>query len=380
MSILDQVRKNQLAENLSGFNPVLVLNTLLSRLSEKEKEVIKKRFGLYGQKYTLEEIGKEYGITRERVRQIENLSIKKLKELEELKDDIQKAERVVTQLIDNHGGIMEESYFLENILSYLENAEDNIDNAMLFLAEYIFSDNVVKIKSDKIFHPVWQSGLADFLSTKEVVSQIIGIIQSYNKPMKLEDILSAFKQSDFYQQNKEKIISNTSFLEVSEEDVDKIIESYMRTSRQLKPNLFNEWGLISWGTVQPKRINDKIYLVMKKTGKPMHFREIADAINEVGFDNKVAYAPTVHNELILDDKYILVGRGIYALKEWGYKPGSVSDIIEQLLKENGPMTKEQIINQVLDQRDVKKSTIYLSLMNNKNITKTGDKYQFVDSE
>ena len=48
------------------------------KLSEKEKEILKLRYGFYGQEHTLEEIGKIYNLSRERIRQIENLALKKL--------------------------------------------------------------------------------------------------------------------------------------------------------------------------------------------------------------------------------------------------------------------------------------------------------------
>ena len=112
----------------------------------------------------------------------------------------------------------------------------------------------------------------------------------------------------------------------------------------------------------------------------MHFSEIADAINASKFDEKIAYPPTVHNELILDGKYVLVGRGIYALKEWGYEPGNVADVIEQFLKTEGPKKKDEIIDYVLGKRNVKKSTVYLSLMNNNNIQRDDSgRYIFVEN-
>ena len=149
----------------------------------------------------------------------------------------------------------------------------------------------------------------------------------------------------------------------------------------VKQDLFDNWGLVSWGTVHPKKINDKIYLVLKKAGKPLHFTEIATLINETKFDEKIAYPATVHNELILDDKYVLVGRGMYALKEWGYKPGTVASVVEDLLKENGAMTKEEIIEKVLEKRNVKESTIYLSLMNNDKFVKgKNGRYELVEED
>lgn len=369
MSILDQIRKNQLQENLAGFNPVDTLNVLFSRLNEKEKDVIERRFGLsMADQQTLEEIGKHYGITRERVRQIENLSIKKLKDIEDLKEEIERAEKVTVNLLEQYGGIMEELFFLENILSYLEDHPEN-HNSLLFLAEHVFSDNVVKVKKDREFNNLWRTDSANVDILKQAISQMVNIIECNNQPIKLDELLEKFKNSDFFSANREKFLSATGFLEATEEDIDKVLESYLRASRKIKQNMFDEWGLISWGTIQPRKINDKIYAVMKQSGKPLHFSNIASLINEAKFDEKIAYAPTVHNELILDEKYVLIGRGIYALKEWGYQPGNVIDVIEEIIKENNSLTKDEIIDRVLEKRNVKRSTVYLALMNSKKIEK-----------
>ncbi|MEI6288654.1 MAG: sigma factor-like helix-turn-helix DNA-binding protein [bacterium] len=380
MSILDQVRKNQFRDSLAGFNPSETLRTLFSRLNDKERDVLKRRFGLENaSKETLEEIGQHYGITRERVRQIENLSIRKLKELEEVKEKITEAERVVAGLLEQYGGIMEESFFLENILNYLE-AQEDVANALLFLAEHIFSDNVSKVRQDKDFNHLWGLSNTDIVALKEVISEMVKVVEENGKPIKLDELLSQLKESEYYKINKDRFLEATSFLEATEEDIDKILESYLRASRRLKQNLFEEWGLMSWGSVQPKKINDKIFIVLKQSGKPLHFTEIATAINEAKFDEKIAYAPTVHNELILDENYVLVGRGIYALKDWGYRPGNVAEVVEEILKENGSLTKEQVIEKVLAKRQVKRSTIYLSLMNNSKIKKINNKYSLSEGD
>jgi len=96
----------------------------------------------------------------------------------------------------------------------------------------------------------------------------------------------------------------------------------------------------------------------------LHFREIADYINKADFDSKKAHPATIHNELILNDKFVLIGRGIYALTEWGYQPGTVAEVIVELLKESEkPLSKGEIVRKVLDSRMVKKSTINLALTN-----------------
>ena len=369
MSILDQVRKNKFKDGFSAFSPVETLQTLFTNLGEKERDVITKRFGL-GQmkKHTLEEIGQHYGITRERVRQIENLSIKKLKELRDLKDEIREAEALVVQMLEQYGGVMEEAFFLENVFNYMA-AHPDAENSLLFLAEHIFSENISRVHQDKEFNHLWKLQAADADFLKSVIKEMVQIVEDNEEPIKLDDLMAKFKNSAFFNDNRDRIMSLTTMLEATDDDINKILESYLRASRKIKQDIFDNWGLISWGIVKPKKINDKIFLTLKKSGRPMHFTEIANAINENAFDGKVAYAPTVHNELILDDKFVLVGRGIYALSEWGYKPGNVAEVIEEILREEGPLTKDQIIDRVLERRNVKRSTVYLSLMNHPSIKK-----------
>ena len=60
------------------------LRRALAALPEREREVIEMRFGLTGQRpYTLEEVGRAFNVTRERIRQIENHTLKKLEALPE---------------------------------------------------------------------------------------------------------------------------------------------------------------------------------------------------------------------------------------------------------------------------------------------------------
>jgi RNA polymerase primary sigma factor len=60
------------------------LRRALAALPEREREVIEMRFGLTGERpYTLEEVGKAFNVTRERIRQIENHTLKKLEALPE---------------------------------------------------------------------------------------------------------------------------------------------------------------------------------------------------------------------------------------------------------------------------------------------------------
>ena len=72
---VDKVDENNVVEN--------AIKGMLEQLSPKERDVLILRFGLNnnGNKKTLDEIGSIYGVSRERIRQIENRAISKLKKL-----------------------------------------------------------------------------------------------------------------------------------------------------------------------------------------------------------------------------------------------------------------------------------------------------------
>jgi predicted Zn-ribbon and HTH transcriptional regulator len=121
--------------------------------------------------------------------------------------------------------------------------------------------------------------------------------------------------------------------------------------------------LCEWPEISPKTVRDKIYLLLKKKQEPLHFESIAKHINDVGFDGQKALAPTVHNELIKDDRFVLVGRGMYGLKEHGYEPGIAREVIAKVLLEKGPLTAKDVVMHVTKQRFFKPNTIVINLQN-----------------
>jgi DNA-directed RNA polymerase delta subunit len=123
-------------------------------------------------------------------------------------------------------------------------------------------------------------------------------------------------------------------------------------------------------------MRDYAYLVIRKHGSPIHFREVAKNIEKI-FDKK-AHVATTHNELIKDPRFVLVGRGLYALSEWGYMSGVVKDVIRKVLEKNGPLTKKEVIDKVMKERYVKENTILVNLQNPKFFKKDKEgRYSFV---
>ena len=358
-SILDRIIIAQEVSHREHFKPQAVLNELLQRLSERERQVLLRRFGLSGgESETLDSIGKSFHVTRERIRQIERLGVRKLKDDKQAQALLEPVRQVVVEVLETEGGIVPSERLLP-ALAALGEVNSNLIN--FYLAEML-DEVVAPVGGDgAALAPGWRLRTAAVAALDILVNQAQDIITSRGAPMLEETLGHALAAAG---------LKTPLGLPLTDS---RVVLWLLEISLQVKRNTFGEWGLSHWETITPKRMNDKIYLVLKKFGKPLHFREITRLINEAKFDHKIAYPPTVHNELILDQRYVLVGRGIYALGEWGFVPGVVADVIASILTNRGlPMSREEIVGEVLKQRYVKRGTIHLALTNQQRFIRQPD--------
>ena len=189
--------------------------------------------------------------------------------------------------------------------------------------------------------------------SKEKQYKIVSVISANKQPMTLDEL-----------DNK---------LDYEHPDHIKAVASISKSLATLN----DVWGLTKWPAVNPKNIRDKIFVILEAKKEPMHFSDIAKEIADSNFKRKNVTVQAIHNELIKDPRFILIGRGIYALSTWGYKKGTISDIIASILeKADGPLTKEEVVKQVLKVRKVKETTILLNLQNKK-LFKKIDKNSYV---
>src|SRR3989338_8201299 len=144
---------------------------------------------------------------------------------------------------------------------------------------------------------------------------------------------------------------------------EEIARRWLSMSKKVAKNPLGEWGKANSPNIRTRGVKDYAFLVMRRHGSPMHFKEVGDAIGKT-FNKKIHYA-TCHNELIKDPRFVLVGRGMYALAEWGYKAGIASEVIAEILKREGPLSKDDIVEKVNKERYFKKNTILVNLVNSK---------------
>ena len=342
--------------NLPGQGAVTkTVASLIKSLSVRNKDIISRRFGLKnGKKETLESIGKSYGITRERVRQIEEFTLAQLsKGASNL--EVEKYATLAKNILNENGGIMKEKDLFKAFSG--SDAESVLNSSLVFVLT--LDKNLTRFNDNDNFYSFWATDISVLNNFKNMASSCVNVLEKSEK---------VSTEEEFYNLAKKNNVSG-----LSEEFSPKHLSTYLTISKNIGKNIFNEVGLVSWPEVRPKGVKDKAYLVLKKDKNPKHFSEIAKLINVAGFQGKKANVQTVHNELIKDNRFVLVGRGMYALSEWGYKSGTVKDVLVDLLKNSSkPLAKTALLAKVMNARMVKENTILLNLQDSKTFVKNDD--------
>lgn len=327
------------------FKPKAVTKALLSPLQPRAREVITGRFGLgsEAERRTLDAIGKDYGITRERVRQIENFALTAIKK----SDAFKAGANVFGELyehVNNLGGIVNE----KDLLAHLAKDESLQNHIHLYL---VLGDVFNKHKEDDHFEARWS---VDHKQSARVHDALL----SLHEEIGIGDLIP---ESELIEKFLDKIEAPSQYKN------ERVARRWLALSKVLGKNALGDWGRAESPNISARGIRDYAFLVIRKHGSPMHFTEVAKKITETF--GKKAHVATTHNELIKDPRFVLVGRGLYVLSDWGYMGGVVRDVISELLEREGPMTKQEIVDRVMKERYVKENTVAVNLQNPKHFKK-----------
>jgi Sigma-70, region 4 len=325
---------------------------VLEGLTEKEKAVITRRIGLISEPETLQSIGDDYGITRERVRQIEDVGIRKIGRIIKSSKllEIQAAGEAALRM---HGGLLTRDRLVAAVIADLGLNQEVNQGIIEVVLQSDF--NIQKSKP--------QLGTRTYFTLPEVNRRVIGEIHK-------EAIKALKKRGDIMENTMlYEMIKINLFAQFGKIDI-LLIDSALDIFLDIVKGEERFLGLEKWKILNPATLKDKAIYVLKKRKEAMHFVDITNAISE--HFKEVVKVATIHNELIRNNEFVLIGRGIYVLKEWGYKPGTVLDVIMDVFeKAKAPLATEDIINKVLKVRQVKTSTIYMNLQNRKYIERVG---------
>ena len=327
---------------------------LVKMLNPRNRDIVSRRFGLKsGSKETLESIGKGYGITRERVRQIEEFALAQLTKAAAESRELAKFASSMKDLIAKEGGVIKERALFKMVSG---SDKDSTANASLVFAMTLEKELVRSADNDH-FHAFWARDNRTMESFRGQVASLVSVLQSHGAVLPSAKLVSLAQEKSVF------TLDGASFN-------DRHLATISAVCKDLGSNIFGQMGLTYWTQIRPKGVRDKAYLVIRQAGAPQHFSQIAKLINVAKFDSKKVNVQTVHNELIKDKRFVLVGRGMYALAEWGYKAGTVKDVLVDILKSHGkPLPRVDLIAKVGAVRMVKENTILLNLQDSGTFTK-----------
>ena len=332
-------------------HPEEATKKLFTVLPKRTKDILEQRFGLgkNPNRMTLEAIGQKYGITRERVRQIEADGfnrIKKSPQLGELKEIFASLENY----FEKEGRVIKEDKILKTLAPHPKH-----ENHIYFLLS--LHQSFERFHESDDLHERWTYGEEAHDAAKRTLQGAVDKLREIGKPVaepQLFEIISSFAK-------------NAGALSFANQAV---LANWLMLSKMIAKNYFDQWGLIEFPEIKPHGVRDLSHMVLSRYGKPLHFSAVASGIGKL--IGKPVHTQTVHNELIKDNRFVLVGRGLYALKNWGYTAGVVKDVISDVLEKSGPMAKEKVIAAVLKQRFVKPNTVFINLENKKYFKKLAD--------
>lgn len=321
-----------------SFDNAALVKKLLAEVPERAREVLVYRFGLgtSSDRETLEAIGERWGITRERVRQIEAAGLEAIRSSKAFKDATNAFDEL-SEHVKALGAVVEEEQLLDGLA-----ADEKARNRFRFLL--VVGSAFFRERETDEFYARWHVDHA----TAELVHQALTRLYA-----QLSDtqVLAEGEMMDKFLDELKDI--NEAYRN------EEVLKRWLSLSKTISSNPLAEWGRAEAPAIRTKGIRDYAYLVIKRAGSPMHFSDVAKAISQMFA--KEAHVATTHNELIKDARFVLVGRGLYALSEWGYQPGVVRDVIKEVIKREGALTRERVMEEVKKVRYVKDNTILVNL-------------------
>jgi len=340
------------------------INELMEELlvkcrNKRSTDVIKRRYGLTnGEKETLQEIGDFYGVTRERIRQIQALTLRRMKRLEN--DPRNYLIEIAEEILYEHDGIIndeEADKFLKlkcPALSAYGSSLFDLFGDLNWIQRYEIGDIVIY---SPYFTVIPLNQLSEFifkiLKNSEGGMNTFGIADKINQLNKLWVENNRFNPLTFLWKYCR---------------IDPRIEEIIKTNDNPLSSVFRIYSsgraVISWIFLMSK--------VLENEQTPMHFTEISYKVNElIKESGKKIEVRRAHAVLIENKAFAHSGvKGTYGLTAWGFRKETTPELVEECIKKAGfPLHWKQIFEYVSKYKNTKPANIVSILEFNKRFKK-----------
>ncbi len=328
------------------------LRDVLIYCKPKERLVLMRKFGLDGGKeIPLQQIGKEYALTRERVRQIETQALMRFRRLIVGNETYMNVLLESKKILEVHGGILSEDALISKIVNKNLFKFSKAELKLILVSDF----DITYLKRNRfLFKAFYIEPLYEDLLTKMVIfSQ-----NHFQKRGESQDLY------EFIAVLKEEFLDE--FRDVAFLKNDLFYINFFQIVRDMAV-LDGKIGLTEYSDINPKTVKLKMLYTMRRINKPIHYQELPAKIME-WFPNSSIKVNTVHNDLVKhNDTFVNLGLGLYGLKERGYEGGSVKEILIRVFKKyDRPMNAKELSKEVLREKMVSPNTVILNLQKFKN--------------
>jgi hypothetical protein len=229
---------------------------LVADLQPRARDILSRRFGLEAQEpETLEAIGQSHGITRERVRQIVEDGIQQLKEVAKEQAKLQAIFEEFLAVLQESGHVKRQDLLIEEL------GAPKAANDIVFLLH--LGDQFHKHKETEFVYPFWASKKEIVEISPQLLEAVYNYLDEGKETLEFDDLAKAYSSHD-----GEKINPRT-------------LASLLEISKGIERAYNGKWGLTEWPEVYPKGMRDKAYVALRDEGKPLHFVEVAKAIERL---------------------------------------------------------------------------------------------------
>ncbi len=331
------------------------LADICRELPERERDIVKRRFGLGTEKETLQEIGNDFDLTRERVRQLQDKSLERiLPKLErhpfvqqlsaEAREHlgrtrIRREQTLLRAFADQHGL----SPVTQNVVHF-------------FLVSH---KKLAHQPETNDLHGFWGDGMQRAKLAQHILKKLLVLfLRNPKKLWQSEEMLGLV----------EKELKRHLGVRATADE----LRDFLRILKPIGQSPADEFGILSHPRVGPSSLADKTAFVLDQAQKPLHFSEIHTALGKLATLEgeflsqrwqKRYSTQSIQNLLIMGEEFVWTGMGTYALKGWGFRPGSILERMRDIVKRERQISRDKLCELLSKERRFSKITFEAYLRN-----------------
>jgi len=353
-----EVSSQQILENL----PLIIREILNQHSDERLWTIVQRRFGLQGTtQLTLEELGIAFGVTRERVRQLEQIALKELREVliedeytakdYHVRSQVSRTMRLVCQIaVDEVEKAARENVLLQRIKERFDIDPAPVKPSLFLILEL---SGIERITFDKeALEPIW--GIIESSQERKIKK---GIEKLDTLPT--EEFATPLSEIDILIHLNKGVRKSKRF---SLEELGLLIE-LCSSVKEYSEGFY-------WGRFEHLvgRFN-QVERILTERGEPVHIDEITREINHrlVKHGKRTVEPNNLANQISRDNRFVPIGRsGEWGLSSWSLNIETIVDLMKQcLIARNESATVEEVYAYVSERRPVHRSSVqvYLASIN-----------------